>query len=391
MKRVQRNLARHTNGTYYLDIRWQGRQIRRSLETSNRREARARLRQELARLKTENSAEPSGKPEKDPELQELKSLISELLAKQISPAPKSHRPSFSGAVQSHFETLVTDSKRTKEHYATQRNKLLRLCPDWEDFDPARLWTQVQDELRQRAKNPKPNWTHAANDGASSLNMLVHYLRHFASWLEVRQWLDPAAKHSLEQLKLLKVNARRMEPPTENEMATLIAQIKAEDYSSGAFIAFLAYTGCRKAGGLNAHWSDWVDDDRKPTFTFREKGRTTRTVDLTEQGNLLLKELRSRGGIRPTKGYKQAENRIFPLGNSRIKRAQDVLKKWADAFELPTSFFHSFRHYFASRCLMCGVDEYTVAALLGDTVEMIRKHYGHLRSDHIQSEIKRVTL
>jgi len=49
----------------------------------------------------------------------------------------------------------------------------------------------------------------------------------------------------------------MEPPTEREMATLIAQIKAEDYSYGVFTAFLAYTGCRLAGALNARWSDWV--------------------------------------------------------------------------------------------------------------------------------------
>jgi hypothetical protein len=54
MKRVSQNLARHENGTYYLDIKRGGRQIRRSLETSNQREAKRRLKAELRRLTGES-------------------------------------------------------------------------------------------------------------------------------------------------------------------------------------------------------------------------------------------------------------------------------------------------------------------------------------------------
>ena len=57
MRRVQRNLALYPNGSNYLDIRWQGRQVRRSLETANRREAKARLRVELAKLVGQNVEE----------------------------------------------------------------------------------------------------------------------------------------------------------------------------------------------------------------------------------------------------------------------------------------------------------------------------------------------
>ena len=39
--------------------------------------------------------------------------------------------------------------------------------------------------------------------------------------------------------------------------------------------------------------------------------------------------------------------------------------------------------------MSGVDEYTVAMLIGDSVAMVRKHYGHLRTDHIDAEIKKI--
>jgi hypothetical protein len=321
MRRIQRNLALHPNGTYYLEMRCQGRQIRRSLETSNRREAKTRLRTELAKLKGERTEEPLRQPSSPSELEEVKALLSSLLAERTATNPIAERPSFSAAVEDHLGTIMADSKRTKEQYLTQKRKVLRLGRGWEHFDPAKIWTQVQEELRVSTRNRNSGWTHAPNHGASSLNMLVHYLRHLGSWLEVRGWLDPAAKHSLAQLKILKVNARRMEPPTEGEMATLIAQIKAEDYSYGAFIAFLAYTGCRMAGGLNALWSDWVDHPERPRFTFREKRRTTRTVDLTEQANALLIEIRSRGGIRAACAGSQTDRWPARRARQREKRSR----------------------------------------------------------------------
>jgi hypothetical protein len=55
MRRVSRNLGLHENGTYYLDIKRHGRLIRRSLDTKNRREAKRRLKAELAKLNAQRT------------------------------------------------------------------------------------------------------------------------------------------------------------------------------------------------------------------------------------------------------------------------------------------------------------------------------------------------
>jgi integrase len=391
MKRIGKNLARHDNGTYYLDIKRGGRQIRRSLDTANRREAKRRLKVELERLEKESTNHGQGAPIASPEFEELKALINlHLNGNQTAPKQAQlQRPAFAEAIENHFPTMNTDSPRTLASYLTQKRKLLKLCKNWDEFDPAKIWGIAQRELRHSVRKRPDGWTHSANNGASSLNMLVHYQRNFCAWLKIRGWLDAVAEHSLNQLKLLRVSARRMEPPTVEEMATLIAQIKAENCSCGAFAAFLAYTGCRVGGALDAKWEDWSDDCENPKFTFREKGRTTRTINLTAQANDLLKEIRARGGIKPANKDPKWINRIFPFGDSRINKTQRLLRKWASGLELPTTSFHSLRHYFASQCIMSGLGEYTVAQLIGDTVEMVRMHYGHLRSDHVRDEVRKI--
>lgn len=54
-------------------------------------------------------------------------------------------------------------------------------------------------------------------------------------------------------------------------------------------------------------------------------------------------------------------------------------------------FHTLRHTFASWLLMRGVDMYTVAQLLGDTVKMVEDTYGHLSQDHTAEAVGRLTI
>jgi integrase len=304
----------------------------------------------------------------------------------------SELPPFRRALDDHFRSIVTDSLASKDRHLTQKKKLLRLCNDWDEFDPCILWSKVQNELRSNPRKRASGLTHAPNQGASSLNQLVHYLRDLCNWLRAAGWSDERLEHSIKRLKLLRVNPRRFEPPTPAQMATLVAQIRKEDEDSADFIIFLMATGCRLAGARDARWSDWSQSrNGSEVFTFREKARKERTVPLTAQASNLLQTIKASGGIKPANDHQKWRDKIFPLGDSRINKAQRLLKKWAEELELPTAFFHSLRHYFASRAIMSGVHEYTVATLIGDSVEMVRKHYGHLRIDHVEAEIQKITI
>ena len=115
------------------------------------------------------------------------------------------------------------------------------------------------------------------------------------------------------------------------------------------------------------------------------------MPLTAQASGILRAIKESGEIKPANCDPKWRGRIFPLGDSRKNKAQRLLNKWAEEMELPTAFFHSLRHYFASRALMSGVGEYTVANLVGDSVAMVRQHYGHLRADHIDAEVKKIII
>ena len=55
----------------------------------------------------------------------------------------------------------------------------------------------------------------------------------------------------------------------------------------------------------------------------------------------------------------------------------------DAAQMPWVGFHDFRHFFASQCVMAGIDFKTIAAWLGhqDGGILVGKVYGHLSDDH----------
>jgi integrase len=52
-------------------------------------------------------------------------------------------------------------------------------------------------------------------------------------------------------------------------------------------------------------------------------------------------------------------------------------------KLPWVGFHDFRHFFASQCVMAGIDFMTVASWLGhsDGGVLVGKVYGHLADEH----------
>lgn len=52
-------------------------------------------------------------------------------------------------------------------------------------------------------------------------------------------------------------------------------------------------------------------------------------------------------------------------------------------------YHTLRHTFASHAVMRGVDLYTVAQLLGDSLQMVEQTYAHLSPDHKRAAIQKM--
>lgn len=73
---------------------------------------------------------------------------------------------------------------------------------------------------------------------------------------------------------------------------------------------------------------------------------------------------------------------------RVVEAADLISGRKDRAGVT---YHTLRHTFASWLLMRGVDMYTVAQLLGDTVKMVEDTYGHLSQDHTAEAVGRLTI
>jgi len=67
----------------------------------------------------------------------------------------------------------------------------------------------------------------------------------------------------------------------------------------------------------------------------------------------------------------------------IKRAQDSGEK------IKRITPHGFRHSYVSMLINLGVDVYTIAKLIGDTVEMVIKIYGHMYTNELKNAINKI--
>ena len=111
-----------------------------------------------------------------------------------------------------------------------------------------------------------------------------------------------------------------------------------------------------------------------------KGGKARAVNFTPELAALLREMHA--GRQPDSSY------LFP-GPRRGARdvpaheLENPFRFVRVAAGLPWVGFHDFRHFFASQCVMAGVDYMTIAAWLGhrDGGVLVGKVYGHLSDSH----------
>jgi integrase len=152
-----------------------------------------------------------------------------------------------------------------------------------------------------------------------------------------------------------------------------------------YLRFLALTGAREKETLQIRWED-VDFDREfvtigagdPEDT---KSGYARSVNFTPELEALLREM--------AENYRQPDSSfLFPSpqrGERDIpaRSLRESLRQIRGRAGLPEIGFHDLRHFFASQCVMAGVDFMTISAWLGhaDGGVLVGKVYGHLADAH----------
>ena len=348
--RVAENLYRlETSGGYYALLKRGDKQFRRSLKTKDRKLADRRLselRGQVGNLKISDDARLS---------------FAEIAARWM--ANTSHTLKASSVIRRN-----TCIKNLTPFFAgiTIRNVQTEHCERW-------LTT----------RGPKI----AAQTFAHELNAM-------------RSIFDYAIKSGLmltnpaKDIKRRKIVQQPMIIPTREQFKKLVETIRQSDgredsqkkAAPGAdLVELLAYSGCRLTEGISITWVDVDFVKGLLTVTGGETGTKNsehRIIPLTDALRSHLLRIRD---TREPKG--KPSDRV-----SQIDSAKKCIGTACRRLGYPAFSHHDFRHFFATTCIEAGVDIPTVSRWLGhkDGGALAMRVYGHLRQEHSNAMIKKVS-
>jgi integrase len=187
-------------------------------------------------------------------------------------------------------------------------------------------------------------------------------------------------------KLKEPNAPKRQLLTADDIERLLAAcipaVTKNAQEMGFYLRFLILTGAREQEALKVRWNDVDLWNQQVTIgaDADTKNSRSRTVNFSPELKILLHEMSE---TRPPDS-----SFLFPSPQRGQKDipAQSLRESFklirAEA-KLPHTGFHDFRHHFASKCVMAGVDFMTIAAWLGhsDGGVLVGKVYGHLADEH----------
>lgn len=167
-----------------------------------------------------------------------------------------------------------------------------------------------------------------------------------------------------------------------------------------YIRFLALTGAREKEATRISRSNV--DFKRAAVTIGADGRAknsrSRTIDFSPELETLLREIEA--GLPPDTSW------LFPspqrgakdIHVESLRESLNAARKAAGLDEFGEASkrkrgvgFHDLRHFFASQCVMAGVDFMTIATWLGhsDGGVLVGKVYGHLADTHKQAAAQKL--
>ena len=342
LTKVAECLYRNAHGTYFALLKVRGRQIKRSLKTTDAALARRRL----SELRTK--ARGLAGEERAMTFEQLAERWRAIKETELRPASYKRLQSILRGMVPFFKGMPVRSIGNPE---IENWKIKRSAQVG-----ARTFNYERDTLRQ----------------------ILEYAR-----IGLRILLDNPA----EDLPKRKVAKPALEIPSKGQFRALIAAMRAEPRAREGpdFIEFLAYSGLRLGEARSVRWRD-IDFERDTlTVTGGENGtknHEARTIPLFPPLRRFLDELMQRRECAI-----HANDRLFTLESAK-KALYTACKK----ANLPHYGHHAMRHFFCSNAIEAGCDFKVIAEWLGhkDGGVLVAKTYGHLRNEHSAAMAKRLT-
>ena len=350
LKHVGECLYRHHRGTYYALVKVGGKQIKRSLRTSDLDLAKRRVadfRAGATRLTgTEKTLAFEG-------------LVVHWLA-SIKPQMK----------ESSYRRRVTSTNQVMPYFKGHLVKNIG-------------YREVEEWKIKRA----------ANLSARSYNIEAETLRRLFEY--AREDLRIILENPVSKLKRRKEARHRPEIPTKSQFIALLTEMKAEPKSLEAakLVEFLGYSGLRLGEAIEVRRKDINFENGTLTVTGGDKGTKNhefRVIPLSPPLDRLLRKLTG------TPAQNETPKPVTDvLENQKIFAIVSAKKALAGACKragLPHWGHHAMRHFFCSNAIEAGIDFKVIAEWLGhkDGGILVARTYGHLRAEHSAAMAQKMT-
>ncbi len=341
------NLLRHKSGRYYARTFSGGKEIWKSLKTSDFKVAEANL----ADFKRDHRATAA-----------------------TTNAVRRGKMTFADALAVHMQKLQDDveAKRTKSstvHYWKQILKaLLKSWPDLPERD-----------VRRISPNECKQWAQGFVGSASPtrFNNTIAGLRHVldAAVDAALIYSNPAAK-----LQRVRVRQKQLALPSTAQFEQIVTAIRtagawcSQDVAD--FVEGLAFTGMRKGEANAVEWRD---------LNFTAGETVVRGHDETGTKNWSVHRIPMLPDARELFTRMRSERKSEPPTAKvfRVREAQKALDSACKKVGAPRITHHDLRHLFATTAIEAPVDIPTVSRWLNhkDGGALAMRTYGHLRREH----------
>ena len=182
--------------------------------------------------------------------------------------------------------------------------------------------------------------------------------------------------------------------TKEEFAALIAATTPHTTKNAelfrCYLRFLALTGAREQEALAVRWAD-VEFTREVVTIGSEgvaKNHKSRDVDFSTELADLLRTMKADRSPDCSWLFPSPQRGSKDVAAHSLRESLLMVRTKAG---LPKVGFHDLRHFFASECVMAGIDFMTVASWLGhsDGGILVGKVYGHLADTHKKAAAKKL--
>lgn len=240
-----------------------------------------------------------------------------------------------------------------------------------------------DERKKETNHPDRRRDFRKPITITTINNYIRNLRVFFNWLD-RDYV--IQKNPMRKVRQLKVNRKAKEFISDDDFKKLIAQLDKSYYPEHrdfAMIMLMIDSGMR-LGECSCLLLDDIDLATHKIFLRAEitKGRRDRVVFFSPKTEMIL-----RRWIQFKDRYVESEY-LFPVkrhgGSIQVSNFETNFKHYLRRAKLSESISpHCLRNNFAKRCLMSGMDIYTLSKILGhSSVTVTEQAYLDLNDEDI---------